>query len=306
MAAKPKFKVKFNEFHDDQRFYGLEELSLNNSIVDCSYMKETVAWRIYAAAGVPYLRTSYARVTVNGADYGLYLLVETPNDVWLKRNYADATGNFYDGKYVWYGGYNYTLLDFGIGVDALYQLEEGTDVANADIAEVSAALLASQGTSAYNDTMGEVLDWDVFHRMTAVDQFIGHNDGYSLNTNNYRVYFDPADGKADLLPWDLDYTFLRDTDWGLSWSAPAGNITYACWQDPACAAAQREAMASMLTAYEAEDWTGLLDDIETLTYADTQNDPRRECAAADVQPTREYIRAWLGAKPAELRAWWGL
>ncbi len=307
LAAKPKFKISFNEFLPDQRFYGMEELSLNNAVVDCSYMKEVVGYRLYELAGVPSLRTSYARVTVNGADYGLYVLLETPNDRWLERHYTNPDGNLYDGKYVWYGGYSYTLLDFGNGVDALYQLEEGTDVGNADIAAVSTALLASQGTPGFHDQVGQYVDWDLFHRLTVVDQFLGHNDGYSMNTNNYRVYFDPADGKADLLPWDLDYTFLYDSSWGLSWSAPSGNLTYACWLDQAvCVPLHKEAMSEFIAAFEAEDWTPFLNRIENLTYADTQDDPRRECAAADVQPNRDYIRAWLAGKPAEMRAWWGL
>ena len=306
LAGKPKFKLGFNEFVPGQRFYGLEELSLNNAVVDCSYMKEVVGYRLYAAAGVPTLRTSYAQVTVNGAPYGLYVLLETPNDRWLARTFPDSYGNLYDGKYVWYGGYNYTLLDFGIGVDALYQLEEGTDVGNADIAAVSAALLGTQGTPAFNDTMGAVFDWDAFHRLTAVDQFFGHNDGYSMNTNNYRVYFDPRDGKAEILVWDLDYTFLYDYQWGMSWYTPFGNVTYACWQDPTCSAAHRVAVSEFLAAYEAEDWTTLLDEVEALTFSATQLDPRRECLASDVQPTRDYIRAYLAGAPASLRAWWGL
>lgn len=306
LSGKPKFKISFGEYARGQTFYGLKELSLNNSAVDCSYMKEVVGFRIYEAAGVPHLRTSYTRVTVNGADYGLYIVVETPNDVWLERHFADASGNLYDGKYVWYGGYSYTLLDFGDNVDSLFQLEEGTDIANADIAAVSAALLASQGTATFHDTTSAVVDWPAFHKMTAVDQFIGHNDGYSMNTNNYRVYFDPADGKAELLPWDLDYSFLLDYQWGLSWSAPRGNLTHACWLDATCVTNQRQAMADFLTAYEATDWTVLLDQIEALTYADTQSDPRRECSAADVQPNRDYVRTWLDGKPSALRMWWGI
>jgi hypothetical protein len=306
LTAKPKFKIAFNEFVEDQRFYGLEELSLNNSVVDCAYTKEVVGYRVYDALGVKSLRSSYARVTVDGADYGLYVVLETPNDRWLDRVYDAPDGNLYDGKYVWYGGYNYTLLDFGAGVDTLFQLEEGEDVAHADIAAVSAALVAHQGTPGFYAAMGEVVDWDAFHRLTAVDQLIGHNDGYSMNTNNYRVYFDPEDGKADLLPWDLDYTFLYDYQWGLSWGAANGNLTYACFADPTCAAAQRAVVAELLTTFESTDWVGLLDHVDGLTYAHTQDDPRRECLATDVQPNRDYVRAWLAGKPAELRAWWGI
>ncbi|MDP2312771.1 MAG: CotH kinase family protein [Pseudomonadota bacterium] len=306
LAGKPKFKISFGEFVPDQRFYGLEELSLNSAVVDCSYMKEVIGYRLYDLAGLPTLRTSYARVTVNGEPYGLYVLLETPSDKWLDRNYEQPEGNLYDGKYVWYGGGSYTLLDFAQGVDTLFQLEEGVDVGHADIAAVSNTLAANAGQPTYYAAMGDLLDWEHYHRYTAVDQFLGHNDGYSMNTNNYRVYFDPADGKADLLPWDLDYTFLYDYEWGLSWGAAQGNITAACFADAACFTRHKQVMATFLDTWDAEAWDPWLDQIETLTYAATQLDPRRECAAASVQPTRDYLRSWLGYKSAELRGWYGL
>ncbi len=306
LAGKPKFKISFGEFVENQRFYGLEELSLNNAVVDCSYMKEVIGYRMYRMAGIPTLRTAYAQVTVNGLPYGLYVMLETPSDKWLDRNYEQPDGNLYDGKYIWYGGSNYTLLDFTAGVDHLFQLEEGTDVGNADIAAVSRTLGAHAGQPTFYDSMGEVVDWDHFHRYTSVDQFIGHNDGYSMNTNNYRVYFDPSDGRADLLPWDLDYTFLQDYEWGLSWHAANGNITNACFADATCFANHRATMATFLATWEADDWGPWLDNIEALTFAATQTDPRRECAAESVQAYRDYIRAWLAQRPTDLRTWYGL
>ena len=116
-----------------------DELSLNNSVVDCSYLKEPMAWKVFQQAGVPWLRTAWAWVTINGLPFGFYQVIETPNDDWVARHWEDSSGNLYDGKYVWYGGWSYTLLDFGIGVDDQFQLEEGEDNGNADIAAVSAA-----------------------------------------------------------------------------------------------------------------------------------------------------------------------
>ncbi|MES2643338.1 MAG: CotH kinase family protein [Myxococcota bacterium] len=310
LAGKPKFKLSFGEYVDGQRFYGLEELSLNNAVVDCSYMKEVMGYHAYGLAGVPTLRASYAQVSVNGAPYGLYVLVETPSDKWLDRTFENPDGNLYDGKYVYTtydgGGYSYTLLDFADGLDDQFQLEEGTDVGNADIAAVSATLSANRGQPSFYGSMGTVWDWDNYHRLTAVDQFIGHNDGYSMNTNNYRVYFDPTDGKGNLLPWDLDYSFLYDYEWGLSWSNASGNITNACFRDETCFGRHRTAMSNFLDTWDAEAWEDLFDQVEALTYEATQADPRRECAASSVQPTRDYMRGWLRGKSGALRGWYEL
>ena len=254
----------------------------------------------------PASRTGFAWVRVNGADYGLYVLIETPDDPYLARNYDHPDGNLYDGKYrVWSDG-SYTLLDFASGVDDLYELEAGDDAAHADVKAISDTLLANAYTPTFYDALAERIDWDEVHTHIAVEQWIGHLDGYTMNTNNYRVYFDPSDGRADFLPWDLDYAFLLDYQWGLSWYSPRGRITNACWSDATCTEAQRTAVTNFLATNEGYDWTGFLDRVEALTWDATEDDPRRECAVSDVQPSRDAIRAWIAAEPAAMRTWWGL
>lgn len=307
IAQKPKMKIEFDAWIDGQTFYGLESLSLNNAgVVDCSYLKEIVGYEVFRRAGVPALRTGYAQVTVNGADYGLYALLETPDRRFLERNWPDGTGNFYDGKYVWYGGYSYTLLDFGIGVDALFQLEEGQDVQNADIAAVSAQVLAAKGTADWYPAMGQVLDWESYHREWAAEQWIGHLDGHAQNTNNYRVYFDPADGRAEIVPWDLDYAFLDEWVWGMSWWSPRAQIPGGCLMDATCTAAQKAAMETLVTTLEAQDLTAYVDQAAALTEAAAYADPRRECSWDSVVAYRDAMRTWVSARNATMRTTWGL
>lgn len=306
IAQKPKFKIDFDEYIEDQRFYGLESLSLNNSVVDCSYLKEPLGYEVFRAAGVPALRTGYAWVTVNGADYGLYVLLETPDDRFLDRVYEDPTGNFYDGKYVWYGGYSYTLLDFGTGVDALYQLEEGMDVANADIAAISTALTAYQGTADFYTQLGALFDWEEFHREWAAEQWIGHLDGYAQNTNNYRVYFDPTDGKADIIPWDLDYAFLPANTWGMAWTSPRGQIAAWCLRDAACVADHKAAVSELVTTLEATDLAGFLAQADALTSEAAAVDPRRECSGHSVASYRAGLQTWIAGQNASMRQFWGI
>ena len=63
-------------------------------------MKEILGYRVYALAGIPTLRTCFARVTVNGRRLRpLRGGRDPPDDRFLDRNYDDPTGNLYDGKY---------------------------------------------------------------------------------------------------------------------------------------------------------------------------------------------------------------
>ncbi len=306
LDGKPKFKIDLNQYVEDQRFWGLETISLNNEVVDYSYLKEPLAYALFQAAGVPSSRTGFAEVTVNGAAYGLYVIVETPDDAFLKRNYDDPTGNLYDGKYVWYGGYSYTLLDFASGVDDLYSLEEGTDVGNADITAISQALSDHYGKPTFYDALGELLNWDEVLLDWSVDMWIGQNDGYCTNTNNYRVYFEPTTGKADMLPWDYDYSFLYDWEWGMDWWNPRGRLCYACRIDNTCQAAWTEAMREVVTAAEAVDMVQLFDDMQAVILDAAQADPRREVGWSSVEAEQAEVRAWLTARSDEMSREWGL
>jgi hypothetical protein len=306
LNGKPKFKIDFNQFVEDQRFWGLETISLNNEVVDYSYLKEPLAYALFEAVGVPASRTGFAEVQVNGQPYGLYVIIEVPDDRFLLRTYDDPTGNLYDGKYVWYGGYDYTLLDFGKGVDELYQLEEGTDVGNTDIIQISETLLASWGQPSFYSDMSEVLDWDEFLRELAVEQWIGQNDGYCLNTNNYRVYFNPSTGLAEIVPWDFDYSFLYDWQWGMDWHSPRGRLCYACVIDPECKDAWQRAVKDVLKAADDLNMVTMFDEMKALIEEAALNDPRREGSWNSVLAEQEEVRLWLQQRGHEIEVEWAL
>jgi spore coat protein CotH len=306
LAGKPKFKLDFNTFVDGRRYYGLESLSLNNSVVDCSYMKEVLSYTVFEAIGSPASRTSFAEVTVNGAAYGLYVIVETQDDRYLNDKFADGSGNLYDGKYRYYGDRNYLLLDFGEGNDDEFELEEGEDVGNADIAAISTTLLATAGTDDFYAAMGEVMDWEQVHMVWAGEQWVGQNDGYCMNKNNYRVYFNPEDGLANWIPWDMDYSFLRDYEWSRSWSNPSGNLARYCFADATCRARHREVVGEMLEIVDDLDLSDLNVELVSLTRDAARADPRRECATTSVDSERTEVSAWLRSRSDELRASWAL
>jgi spore coat protein CotH len=303
---KPKFKIEFDWHVDGRDFYGLEELALNNSVADCSYLKEAVAYEVFELAGVDRPRLSFARVTLNGADYGLYQVVESVDENFLADRRVDPNGNLYDGKYIWYGGWSYTLLDFDAAVDDQFKLEEGVDVGHVDIHAVTDAVAAGQYTPQWHALTDPVVDWDQWHAVLAVEELIGHNDGYALNQNNYRVYFDPVDGKAEMLPWDLDNTFLEDVWWGMNWAAPRGKLAAPCWADPTCAGAQADAAAELLNALPTFDYAAFVEDLHVLTYDAAMSDPKLPWCAAYVAVNRQAIVDWLDQRPSDLVAHWDL
>ena len=307
LSGKPKFRIDFNKFSEGQRFFGLESLALNNGVQDCSFLKEPAAYRIYRDAGAPGSRTGFAHVTVNGADYGLYLIVEYPDDRFLRRNFAEPDGNLYDGKYVLYDDWSYTLLDFYDDLVPLYALEEGEDVQNADVQAIADALDEHAGTPEFYDALGELVDWPSFHRHIALEQLVGHNDGYALNINNNRLYFDPSqEGRMTMLTWDLDNSFLIDYEWGFSWSSPGARLVYWCWQDSVCKEAQRQSVISVLDATDIPALLDWYDALAELTLAAAESDPRKEFDNNYLASCRIDARQRINRSKRLVKGQWGL
>jgi spore coat protein CotH len=311
LAGKPKFKIDFKQYGAGT-FHGLHALALNNEVVDCSFLKEPVAARAFRDAGVPAPRTGFATVTVNGDAYGLYVIMEVPDDVFLERWYpGDDAGNLYDGKYLYDAATrSYTLLDFDSGLDDLYQLEEGVEDGNLQIHAVSDAMSAAG--DAFAADMDPLVNWDEQHLEWAVEQWSGHVDGYAMNDNNYRVYFPPSTGKMQMLPWDFDYAFLEESSWGYSWSRPTGLLARRCFRDAACYDAQK---AAVLAAIGADDGEGLIDIPGYLGWYDgmveliagaVADDPRRECNRGQVESYQDYVRSWISSRGDAMRSSWGL
>ncbi|MBD5133822.1 MAG: spore coat protein CotH [Clostridiales bacterium] len=89
------FKVEFDHYKAANTYYGLDKLCLNNIIQDNTYMKDYLTYQMMAGFGVSAPLCSYAWVTVNGEDWGLYLAVEGVEDSFLQRNYGRDAGGLY-------------------------------------------------------------------------------------------------------------------------------------------------------------------------------------------------------------------
>lgn len=98
------FKVEFDHYNDACRYHGLDKLSLNNIIQDNTYMKDYLTYEMMRYCGVAAPLCSFAYITVNGEDWGLYLAVEGVEDAFLSRCYETNTGSLYKPDSMKMGG----------------------------------------------------------------------------------------------------------------------------------------------------------------------------------------------------------
>lgn len=98
------FKVEFDHYDNNKTYHGLDKLSLNNIIQDNTYMKDYLTYQMMYKFGVSAPLSSYAYITVNSEDWGLYLAVEGVEDSFLERNYGNNVGELYKPDSMSFGG----------------------------------------------------------------------------------------------------------------------------------------------------------------------------------------------------------
>lgn len=267
---KPSFRVDVHAFDPELELDGLERLTLNNLIQDPTMLREHAAYAFFAKNGLPGPRQGYVRMTLNGADYGLYSLVETMDEQLLKRALPDDRGgNLYEAS-----GADFTYARNWYDVEETSGLwPDGEDID----ALVRAVEEAPYGT--LDTVIREHFDRDAFLRYLAVDIVSGHADGYVFNHNNYLAYHGGESGRWRLLPWGSDQVFRREVGAHGDERTPVeGVLAAGCWADPACA-------ADLEAEIEAVSW-GL--DAEFIAAIEATRERIREHAEADTRA--EY--AW--------------
>jgi spore coat protein CotH len=194
-ADKPSLKVKLDEYLADRDHQGIETFTFNNSQQDPSYVRQCVSYDIFRKAGVPAPRCSFAHVTVNGRDLGLYVHVESLNKQFIQRHFTDDSGNLYEG----------TLSDFRpefVNTFEAKSNEETTD--RSDLQEVVEAAQLPDGQLV--PALQQHIDLEGFLTFWATEVLVRHWDGYASNTNNFYVYHDPVSDQFEFIPWGTDGT----------------------------------------------------------------------------------------------------
>ncbi len=198
--TKPALKLRFDKYVDGQSLGGvIERMTLNNSIQDPSMVNTCLAYRVFAAAGLPSSRCNFATVTVNGRNLGLYVHVEEIKAPMLARHFNSAEGNLYEG----------TISDFT--PEYRGTIEKKTNEDEDDWSDVEAVMSALQDPSDSGlEALAELVDLERFLSFWATESLVGHWDGYTGDRNNYHFYREP-DGRFVFIPWGVDDVFhLKD------------------------------------------------------------------------------------------------
>jgi len=211
---RPSFKIKFDwaKGYKTQTLFGLKELTLNGFNQDSSRLHETYAYESYRAMGIPAPRTGFTTITFEGKstpntpNRGLYLVLESEDDVFFGANFKDVTQHVYEN--------NHDVTDFDaakIGgntkVSTYFKVKQGWNATpNKDDLKAFVKAINTSGETFWNN-LDKVADRNELIMLFAVDNFTGNWDTYSGPMRNNFTFRSNVEGKFTFVPWGTDQSF---------------------------------------------------------------------------------------------------
>ena len=301
-TGKAGFKVRFDKF-DGPQFFGIKRLTLNNMVQDPSMVHETMTYELFRALGLPAPRTGYAFIRVNGEPYGVYLNIETYDEVMLPRLFA-TTQHLFEA--------DAAGVDVRTGEADTFEVDEGDE---ADLSDLEALIAAANAVGDWSDGMAAVADLGEMTRMWAAERYAGHWDGYAgryedplpegpFRPNNYYLH-SLETGVFEMLPWGTDQTW----DVPLEFDEEAGGLLFNnCFADASCKALYETQLGDVAATVPGLE----LDQVavctaELLAPWQAQEDPQRaEYDAAEIAEGVEDARSFIALRLTELAAYLGV
>ncbi|MCK4343038.1 MAG: CotH kinase family protein [Phycisphaerae bacterium] len=94
---KKSFKLKFDEYDEQQTFYGLKKTNLNNGFKDPTLLREKL-FLDFLNSHVPAIRANHVALYINGTYWGLYTQVEQVDKTFFQKHIGpNEDGNLFKG-----------------------------------------------------------------------------------------------------------------------------------------------------------------------------------------------------------------
>ena len=202
-------RLEFDHYQLGETWHGLDKLDLNNLIQDATCMKEYLTYSLMRDFGVPSPLASYAKVTLNGEELGLYLAVEGVEDSFISRNYGGGHAMLYrpentesteDARVIEAVKLKYTDDD-PANYEALF-VNAGTEPEPGDRKRLISLL---KTLNKYED-LDQILDTEEVIRYFVVHNFTVSDDSYTGNTVGNYILLE-RDGRLAMLPWDYNTAY---------------------------------------------------------------------------------------------------
>ena len=240
--SKPNVRIKFDEITSGTSGpEGEKAFRLKASGQDPTYLREPLAGAMLRSIGGDAPRFSWAHLTVNGTDYGPYILQESIDKRYFHTTFGNNDGNKFEPVYACLG-IDCTQTSAG-GCSVLKDAYVGSPGNSQLLVDIAQAI-----TDATNDQLAAVIDQhfvtDELLADYAVDAVLSNLDGFASAGQNFTFYADEKTLKLHLIATGVDLTFgnMKSAWYELlaPWGAPnswcpgrVDQLYQRIWQTPA-------------------------------------------------------------------------
>ena len=207
-GRKRSLNLSLNAVHDKQQIGGYHTLNLLNSHEDPTFLRSVLFYQI-AREYVPAPKANFARVVINGENWGIYVNVQQFNKEFVKDWFGTTKGARWKvpGSPGGRGSLAY-LGENGPDYKKIYQIKSKDDPkAWSDLIHLC-KVLNETPVEKLEEALKPILDMDGALKFLALENALINNDGYWIRTSDYSIYEDEK-GRFHIFPQDANETMVQ-------------------------------------------------------------------------------------------------
>ncbi len=306
--GKPNIRIKFHQFISSLRGpENLKNARFKASGQDSTFLREPLSYGISRALGGAAPQSSWARIKVNGVNYGFFIVLEHVDEDFFAHFWGNSTGHFYEQNNGCVGINCATAAC--TDVLGAYGLTVGT---GSDLVALASAV-HSGSAAAWVAAASLVADMDSLLVFYAMDVLTSNVDGMTTAGNNFDIYGDTSNSLLYFIHHGMDLVLGNWSAW-YSFTAP--------WGPPCswCNRAQEDFYARMLEtpALKQKMWdlyksahcgpfsknvmVPLVDKMKALIVNDVYNDPKGIEKKAQIDADYTTLKNYLNSRHTALDA----
>ncbi len=300
-AGKPALVLRFVEGEDEVAQHGTDGLVLGPMTEDPSQMRERLVHLIHRLAGVPAPRSTHARLTVHGEDFGLYAMSEpitSPTFQGLLGGDAGAVFISRDRVDLW----PWQVADY-LQVTGDEAAREGLDDLATALETFRLARLDGNPVPLVEAVGAQVDLWGFVDQM-ALHIWIGHWAGYARSASGFGLMVGPADGdlprRVTFLPMALGRS-LEGGDAPNPWIG-GGKLVGQCRDDAECRRELGAALRRVTEVARVKRFDEVASALRFIIASEVASDPRRVESQAQVRAAQDELLWELSARAAWVEA----
>ena len=207
-VIKPSLKLDMNEFVSGKKYDGLKKINVDNCLHDPSLIREKIGYDLFGNIGESSRRTSFVNVVLDGEEYGTYVYIEQINKDYVKRCYGNKDGNLFKFN----GRGMLKLVGNNEEEDYTHEVDLKTNETENDWSDLLLLIDKVNNTAEnqFQDTISKYINVDAVLTYLAVANYMVYTDNLFSGGNNGYWYHNTETDKWEIIPHDLDLTFLAD------------------------------------------------------------------------------------------------